>query len=60
MAIVDIFVLIAGMAIGVYFHDTLVKWWQGAAAFAASLEAKAAAIKAAFKPAAPPPAAPKS
>lgn len=49
MALIDIFVFAAGGAAGWFGKDTLTKWWQGAAAFATNLEAKAAAIKAAVK-----------
>lgn len=49
MALIDIVVFAAGFAACWYGKDMLVKWWQGAAAFATNLEAKAAAIKAAVK-----------
>ena len=51
MAIIDIFVFAGGVFLGVYFHDFIVKTYQGADAFAKSMEAKAAALKAAVTPA---------
>lgn len=52
MAIVDIFVFAAGFAAAWYGKDSIQKWYQGAATFATSLEAKAAAIKSAVSTAA--------
>lgn len=49
MAVIDIVVFAAGFAACWYGKDTVLKWWQGASAFAANLESKAAAIKAAIK-----------
>ena len=49
MAIIDIVVFAAGLALGVWQHDTIMKLYQGADAFAKSMEAKAAALKAAVK-----------
>ena len=47
-AVIDLFWFAGGFAACWYGKDLVVKWWTGAAAFAASLEAKAAAIKAAL------------
>lgn len=53
MAVIDIFVFIAGGvgggALVWHYKDRFVSWYKGATAFAADLEAKAAAIKAAVK-----------
>ena len=45
----DAVVAVVFLAVGVYFHDPLLKFYKGADAFAKSLEAKAAVIKAAVK-----------
>jgi hypothetical protein len=50
MAIIDLFVFAAGFAACWYGKDWLISKWKGAEAFAASLEAKANAIKSAVKP----------
>lgn len=46
---IDILVFAAGFAACWFGKDMLVKWWQGAEAFAKNLQAKADAIKAAIK-----------
>lgn len=45
-ALIDIAALGGGVFLGVYFHDTILKYWQGAEAFAANLKTKAASIEA--------------
>lgn len=45
----DAIVGVVCLGLGVYFHDPLLKFYQGAEAFAKNLEAKAAAIKSAVK-----------
>lgn len=52
MAVIDVFVFIAGFAAAWYGKDAILKWWKGADAFAKSLEAKATAIKSAVSTAA--------
>lgn len=49
MAVIDLFVFVAGVALGVYAKDPVLKWYKGAEAFAASLKAKADAIASAVK-----------
>lgn len=49
MAIIDIFVFVAGFAACWYGKDWFVKKWKGAETFAADLKAKADAISSAVK-----------